>query len=129
MASEGASCVDSGSVDGIRTAVPRFLTPSISLHIRSPLSARSLPTLVSASHSFPPACKLTLAFTSAFYSMYEFSKRKFSSIYTPPPGQQLPVWCLLTSGASGGVAYWLASYPLGERFLALVLITMYLASD
>ncbi|KAL0060001.1 hypothetical protein AAF712_013237 [Marasmius tenuissimus] len=39
---------------------------------------------------------------------YEFSKRKFTSKY----GKDLPVWALLASGSTGGVAYWLACYPL-----------------
>ncbi|CAL1711272.1 unnamed protein product [Somion occarium] len=45
---------------------------------------------------------------AGFYTAFEFSKRKFASKY----GQQLPVWALLTSGATGGIAYWLACYPL-----------------
>ncbi|KAI0061202.1 mitochondrial carrier [Artomyces pyxidatus] len=39
---------------------------------------------------------------------YEFSKRKFTDIY----GKDLPVWALLASGSTGGIAYWLACYPL-----------------
>ncbi|KAJ3921383.1 mitochondrial carrier domain-containing protein [Lentinula edodes] len=39
---------------------------------------------------------------------YEFSKRKFASIY----GSELPVWALLASGSTGGIAYWLSCYPL-----------------
>ncbi|CDZ98880.1 mitochondrial carrier [Phaffia rhodozyma] len=47
---------------------------------------------------------------AGFYSAYEFSKRTFKQrLY---PQQDLPVWSLLLSGATGGVAYWLASYPL-----------------
>jgi solute carrier family 25 carnitine/acylcarnitine transporter 20/29 len=61
-------------------------------------------------------------------SAFEFTKRKFVGIYGP----DLPVWALLTSGATGGVrirdvipfsslltirhiqiAYWLSCYPLG----------------
>jgi len=34
-----------------------------------------------------------------FYTAYEFSKRKFAKKY----GEQLPVWMLLASGATGGV--------------------------
>ncbi|OCH89880.1 mitochondrial carrier [Obba rivulosa] len=45
---------------------------------------------------------------AGFYTAFEFSKRKFSKTY----GNQLPVWALLTSGATGGIAYWLACYPL-----------------
>ncbi|KAJ7612032.1 mitochondrial carrier domain-containing protein [Mycena polygramma] len=45
---------------------------------------------------------------AGFYTAYEFSKRKFSARY----GDQLPVWTLLASGATGGMAYWLACYPL-----------------
>jgi solute carrier family 25 carnitine/acylcarnitine transporter 20/29 len=29
--------------------------------------------------------------------------------YAPEP---VPIWALLTSGATGGVCYWLACYPL-----------------
>ncbi|EEB88104.1 hypothetical protein MPER_14255, partial [Moniliophthora perniciosa FA553] len=32
-------------------------------------------------------------------SAYEFSKRRFASIY----GSELPVWALLASGSTGGV--------------------------
>ncbi|KAJ7628231.1 mitochondrial carrier domain-containing protein [Mycena polygramma] len=39
---------------------------------------------------------------------YEFSKRKFTAKY----GEQLPVWALLASGSTGGIAYWLSCYPL-----------------
>ncbi|KAJ7652893.1 mitochondrial carrier [Mycena rosella] len=45
---------------------------------------------------------------AGFYTAYEFSKRKFSAKY----GDQLPVWTLLASGSTGGLAYWLACYPL-----------------
>jgi len=45
---------------------------------------------------------------AGFYSAFEFSKRQFQGIY----GQQLPVWALLASGSTGGIAYWLSSYPL-----------------
>lgn len=45
---------------------------------------------------------------AGFYTAFEFSKRKFTAIY----GDQLPVWALLSSGATGGIAYWLACYPL-----------------
>ncbi|KAF9022943.1 mitochondrial carrier [Hymenopellis radicata] len=41
-------------------------------------------------------------------SAYEFSKRKFTAVY----GTDLPVWALLASGSTGGIAYWLACYPL-----------------
>jgi len=44
---------------------------------------------------------------AGFYTAFEFTKRRFQSIY----GQQLPVWALLTSGATG-IAYWLSCYPL-----------------
>ena len=36
-----------------------------------------------------------------FYTAYEFSKRKFAKKY----GEQLPVWMLLASGATGGVRF------------------------
>ncbi|PFH47373.1 hypothetical protein AMATHDRAFT_198155 [Amanita thiersii Skay4041] len=45
---------------------------------------------------------------AGFYAAFEFSKRKFSKIY----GKELPVWALLASGSTGGIAYWLSSYPL-----------------
>jgi len=45
---------------------------------------------------------------AGFYTAYEFSKRNFTSAY----GTQLPVWALLASGSTGGIAYWLACYPL-----------------
>ncbi|KIY53703.1 mitochondrial carrier [Fistulina hepatica ATCC 64428] len=45
---------------------------------------------------------------AGFYSAYEFTKRKFTQAYGP----QLPVWALLASGSTGGIAYWLACYPL-----------------
>ncbi|KAJ3808673.1 mitochondrial carrier domain-containing protein [Lentinula aff. lateritia] len=45
---------------------------------------------------------------AGFYTAYEFSKRKFASIY----GSELPVWALLASGSTGGIAYWLSCYPL-----------------
>ncbi|KAJ3823974.1 mitochondrial carrier domain-containing protein [Lentinula raphanica] len=45
---------------------------------------------------------------AGFYTAYEFSKRKFASIY----GSELPVWALLASGSTGGIAYWISCYPL-----------------
>ncbi|CCM04630.1 uncharacterized protein FIBRA_06814 [Fibroporia radiculosa] len=45
---------------------------------------------------------------AGFYAAFEFSKRKFASKY----GTQLPVWALLASGSTGGIAYWLSCYPL-----------------
>ncbi|KAJ7086303.1 mitochondrial carrier domain-containing protein [Mycena crocata] len=45
---------------------------------------------------------------AGFYTAYEFSKRKFGAKY----GDELPVWALLASGSTGGIAYWLACYPL-----------------
>ncbi|KAK7040912.1 hypothetical protein VNI00_009508 [Paramarasmius palmivorus] len=45
---------------------------------------------------------------AGFYTAYEFSKRKFAVIY----GRDLPVWALLASGSTGGIAYWLSCYPL-----------------
>ncbi|KAI9465249.1 mitochondrial carrier domain-containing protein [Lactarius psammicola] len=45
---------------------------------------------------------------AGFYTAFEFSKRKFSRTYGP----DLPVWALLASGSTGGIAYWLSSYPL-----------------
>lgn len=40
---------------------------------------------------------------------YETTKRFFAKQYNPAP---VPVWALLVSGATGGVCYWLACYPL-----------------
>ncbi|EAU91957.2 mitochondrial ornithine transporter 1 [Coprinopsis cinerea okayama7 len=45
---------------------------------------------------------------AGFYSAFEFSKRNFRKHY----GDNLPVWALLASGSTGGIAYWLACYPL-----------------
>ncbi|KAI0632244.1 mitochondrial carrier [Trametes polyzona] len=45
---------------------------------------------------------------AGFYTAFEISKRKFSERY----GAQIPVWALLASGSTGGIAYWLACYPL-----------------
>ncbi|CAK5274865.1 unnamed protein product [Mycena citricolor] len=45
---------------------------------------------------------------AGFYTAYEFSKRKFAAKY----GDKVPVWALLASGSTGGIAYWLACYPL-----------------
>ncbi|KAI0826947.1 mitochondrial carrier [Trametes gibbosa] len=45
---------------------------------------------------------------AGFYTAFEFSRRKFSQKY----GAQIPVWALLASGSTGGIAYWLACYPL-----------------
>ncbi|KAF8270172.1 mitochondrial carrier domain-containing protein [Lactarius quietus] len=45
---------------------------------------------------------------AGFYTAFEFSKRRFSKTYGP----DLPVWALLASGSTGGIAYWLSSYPL-----------------
>jgi len=45
---------------------------------------------------------------AGFYAGFEFTKRRFQKSYGP----QIPFWALLTSGATGGLAYWLACYPL-----------------
>lgn len=45
---------------------------------------------------------------AGFYTAFEFSKRKFQSKY----GDKVPVWALLASGSTGGIAYWLSCYPL-----------------
>lgn len=45
---------------------------------------------------------------AGFYTAFEFSKRKFGETY----GSDLPVWALLASGSTGGIAYWLSCYPL-----------------
>ncbi|TFK20837.1 mitochondrial carrier [Coprinopsis marcescibilis] len=46
---------------------------------------------------------------AAFYSAFEFSKRNFQKQYGE---ESIPVWALLASGSTGGIAYWLACYPL-----------------
>ncbi|WVQ94801.1 hypothetical protein IAU59_001884 [Kwoniella sp. CBS 9459] len=46
---------------------------------------------------------------AGFYAGYETSKRYFAKKYSP---HAVPVWAVLTSGALGGVSYWLACYPL-----------------
>ncbi|KAJ7288670.1 mitochondrial carrier [Mycena rebaudengoi] len=46
---------------------------------------------------------------AGFYTAYEFTKRRFAAHYGAQP---LPVWALLASGSTGGIAYWLACYPL-----------------
>ena len=45
-----------------------------------------------------------------FYTAYEFSKRRFAKKY----GEQLPVWTLLASGATGGVGF-----CAGTRFVGI----------
>ncbi|KAH9976144.1 mitochondrial carrier domain-containing protein [Lactifluus volemus] len=45
---------------------------------------------------------------AGFYAAFEYSKREFAGVYGP----NLPVWALLASGATGGIAYWMSSYPL-----------------
>lgn len=45
---------------------------------------------------------------AGFYTAFEFSKRKFQGMY----GEKVPVWALLASGSTGGIAYWLSCYPL-----------------
>lgn len=45
---------------------------------------------------------------AGFYTAFEFSKRKFQSQYE----DKVPVWALLASGSTGGIAYWLSCYPL-----------------
>ncbi|KAF9067331.1 mitochondrial carrier domain-containing protein [Rhodocollybia butyracea] len=47
---------------------------------------------------------------AGFYTAYEFSKRRFTSIYGST--SELPVWALMASGSTGGIAYWLSCYPL-----------------
>ncbi|KAL7010314.1 hypothetical protein EMMF5_000335 [Cystobasidiomycetes sp. EMM_F5] len=52
---------------------------------------------------------------AGFYSAYEFSKRTFGRRLHGPhasANQSLPVWATLTAGATGGIAYWTACYPL-----------------
>ncbi|KAI6000819.1 mitochondrial carrier [Pisolithus albus] len=50
---------------------------------------------------------VTVAREIPAYAGY-FSKRRFQSQY----GEHVPIWALLTSGATGGIAYWLCCYPL-----------------
>ncbi|KAG2129870.1 mitochondrial carrier [Suillus bovinus] len=45
---------------------------------------------------------------AGFYTAFEFSKRQFQRQY----GDKVPVWALLASGSTGGLAYWLSCYPL-----------------
>ncbi|KAH9933147.1 mitochondrial carrier [Epithele typhae] len=45
---------------------------------------------------------------AGFYTAFEFSKRSFAKNYD----SQIPVWALLASGSTGGIAYWLSCYPL-----------------
>ncbi|PWN47090.1 mitochondrial carrier [Violaceomyces palustris] len=51
---------------------------------------------------------------AGFYSAFEASKRGFRSKLYPElgPEESLPVWCLMLSGSTGGIANWLACYPL-----------------
>ena len=46
---------------------------------------------------------------AGFYAGYETTKRSFAKRLNTT---SLPVWALLCSGATGGVCYWLACYPL-----------------
>lgn len=46
---------------------------------------------------------------AGFYAGYETTKRSFAKRLNT---NSLPVWALLCSGATGGVCYWLACYPL-----------------
>ena len=48
---------------------------------------------------------------AGFYFGYEATKRYFQDRVFG--GERLPVWAILTSGGTGGICYWLASYPLG----------------
>lgn len=46
---------------------------------------------------------------AGFYGAYEYTKRTFQTrVY---PGQDLPVWTLMCSGATGGIAYWSVAVP------------------
>lgn len=47
---------------------------------------------------------------SGFYTGFESSKQAFQKRYGS--AQILPVWCLLCSGALGGIGYWTCCYPL-----------------
>lgn len=70
--------------------------PSVSTQVR-PLPRRT-------------ASRLTLCSYFGFLA-YEYAKRSFQA--RNPPGQSVPVWATLASGSCGGMAYWLACYPLG----------------
>lgn len=90
-------------------------------------SARRSPTHRSASRQVTFIREIPAY--GSFYAGYEYTKRAFQRSYFPdhfvaisglsrdelrPEPPQLPAWCLMTSGATGGVAYWLSSYPLGQ---------------
>lgn len=75
------------------------------MYVRSLSFAKFLPTRVSMLVSRSNLCRLPVSFQIG----YEYSKRWFAKHYAP---NNLPVWTLLTSGAVGGVSYWLACYPL-----------------
>lgn len=47
---------------------------------------------------------------AGFYGGYEVVKRFWARQFGG--NDKVPVWALLSAGASGGVTYWLASYPL-----------------
>lgn len=59
-----------------------------------------------------------------FYAAYEYAKRSFQA--RAPPGQGVPVWATLASGSCGGMAYWLACYPLGMSSVLLLVFVEYL---
>ncbi|KAJ2600283.1 hypothetical protein GGF39_001861 [Coemansia sp. RSA 1721] len=49
---------------------------------------------------------------AAFYSAFEFAKRRFAHALTDGDTDKLGVIPLMISGSAGGVGYWTASYPL-----------------
>ncbi|EPQ26813.1 uncharacterized protein PFL1_05791 [Pseudozyma flocculosa PF-1] len=59
---------------------------------------------------------------SAFYAAFEASKRAFAATLHPSSSSSssshldapasIPIWALMLSGSAGGIANWLASYPL-----------------
>jgi solute carrier family 25 carnitine/acylcarnitine transporter 20/29 len=59
-------------------------------------------------HSFQVTVVREIPAYAGFYAGYETTKRAFHRRLGP----DLPIWALLSSGAIGGVGYWLACYPL-----------------
>ncbi|KAJ2830559.1 hypothetical protein IWW50_000214 [Coemansia erecta] len=49
---------------------------------------------------------------AAFYTGFEFTKRRFADLLTDGDASKLSPLPLMLSGSVGGVSYWVASYPL-----------------
>ncbi|KAJ2879533.1 hypothetical protein FB639_003064 [Coemansia asiatica] len=49
---------------------------------------------------------------AAFYTAFEFTKRRFAHALTDGDASKLGVAPLMISGSAGGIGYWTASYPL-----------------